>query len=305
MMTTQILTTDRTTASALSNLRADHHNPNDTLQVSVSRPELYLRAASRYFTLLKNDFIGHRPTRDQGHVFKEYERHWTPDNRQYADANDSSRAMFLLQGKPVLVNGWFIVKRYTDLILEAIERLKVTSVLEVGAGRGKNLALFALRKPELELTGLELTDAGVANSLKLADDLPEQFLRVAGVPLNVEAAKASLKKIQFHRGDAMKMPFADKSFDVSFTSLVLEQLPRDFPKVLQEMRRVTRRYCMFNEAFAEANNWRGRKHLERVDYFRTSLKEFERHGLEPVFFTTALPQKFTFRSGFLIARVKD
>ena len=35
----------------------------------------------------------------------------------------------------------------------------------------------------------------------------------------------------------MKMPFADKSFDVSFTSLVLEQLPRDFPKVLQEMRR--------------------------------------------------------------------
>jgi SAM-dependent methyltransferase len=292
-------------AAALLDLRADHDGLDDPWRVPVSRPGLYLRAAKRYLSLLKNDFLGERPTRDVNHVIREYGSQWSPDNRQYAEANDQARAMFLVRGRPVFVNGWFIVKRYTDLILQAIERLQVGSVLEVGSGRGKNLALFALRRPDLQLTGLELTDTGVANSVKLAEDLPPQFLKVAGVSRNLDEARSAVKKIQFHRGDATKMPFADKSFDLSFTSLVLEQIPRDFPKALQEMRRVTRRYCVFNEAFAEANNWRGRKHLTRVDYFRSSFKEFERYGLEPIYFTTDLPQKLTFRSGFLVTRVKD
>ena len=68
---------------------------------------------------------------------------------------------------------------------------------------------------------------------------------------------------------------------------------------------MTRRYCMFNEAFAEANNWRGRKHLGRWTTSGPASRSSSATGLEPVFFTTALPQKFTFRSGFLIARVKD
>jgi SAM-dependent methyltransferase len=292
-------------APDLSGLRADQDPSSEAFRVPASRPMVYLRAAKWYLDLLKSDWLAPRINRDRAHVSGEYEAGWTPDNTDYAAHTDANRAVFLVQGKPVFVNGWFIVKRYTDLILAAIDRLGATSVLEVGAGRGKNLALFALRRPDLELSGLELTSTGVANSLSLVDDLPPQFLQVAGASLTPAEAKERLRRIRFHRGDAMDMPFADKSFDVSFTSLVLEQMPRDYPRVLQQMRRVTRKFCIFNEAFSEANGWRGRTHLKRVDYFRASVEEFARHGLEPIYFTTALPQKLTFRSGFLVARVMD
>ena len=287
----------------LTGLRADQLSPQDRFQVPSSRPQVYLRAARWYLQLLKRDFMTSATNRDAGHVRSEYEGVWTPTNQEFADHMDASRAVFLVRGRPVFVNGWFIVKRYTDAILEAILRLKANSVLEVGSGRGRNLALFALRRPELQLTGLELTSSGVDNSRKLATELPEQFLRTAEFTGSPEEAKARVGRIAFHQGNAMQMPFPDKSFDVSFTSLVLEQLPRDFPRVLQEMRRVTRGYCIFNEAFTEANGWRGKAYLRRLDYFQASQQEFARHGLEPIYFTTALPQKLMFRSGLLVARV--
>jgi ubiquinone/menaquinone biosynthesis C-methylase UbiE len=230
---------------------------------------------------------------------------WTPSNAEYAASEDANRAFFRVRGRPVYVNGWFIIKRYTDLILQALDRLEVESVLEVGAGRGKNLALLALQRPKLKLAGIELTKTGIENSLALAADPPLQLLRTAGVEKVTEEVKARLRQIEFHQGDAMKMPFPDKSFDASFTSLVLEQLPRDFPRALTEMRRVTRKYCVFNEAFSEANNWWGRRQLQRLDFFRSSVEEFPKYGLEPVFFTTALPQKLTFSTGLLVARVRD
>jgi SAM-dependent methyltransferase len=277
-------------------------------QFTINRPtsERYVQAVKWYLTLLKRDLIGgNKLVRDVRLVSAEYEAQWGLTNAQYAAYLDNFKSFVFVRGRPHFVNGWFLFKHYMDVIGDIIDRLRVTSVLEVGAGRGKNLAVLALRRPKLSLTGIELTDNGVASSHSLRDDLPPQFLKVAGVAAFSAEARASVERIDFHQGDATQMPFPDRSFDASFTSLVLEQLPRDYPKALKEMRRVTRKYCIFNEAFHEANNWRGRAYLKRVDFFNARYRDFEKYGLKPVFFTTALPQKMTFRSGCLVTRVMD
>jgi ubiquinone/menaquinone biosynthesis C-methylase UbiE len=290
-------------ASLLAGVRADHDTDGDPYRVPVSRPELYARLARRVIGLARSNLTESPTKRDAAFVSTQYEGVWTPNNREFAAHEDANRGFFLVRGRPVYVNGWFIIKRYVDLIVQALDRLEVQSVLEVGAGRGKNLALIALQRPNLKLTGIELTSAGYANSRQFADDPPEQLLRTAGFTGTTAEAKERLGKIEFHQGNALDMAFSDKSFDASFTSLVLEQLPRDFSRTLTEMRRVTRRFCVFNEAFREANTWWGRVNLRRLDYFNASTKEFAHYGLEPIYFTTALPQKLTFGTGLLVTRV--
>ena len=97
------------------------------------------------------------------------------------------------------------------------------------------------------------------------------------------------------------MPFEDGSFDLAFTYLVLEQIPHLYPQVVAEMARVSRRFCAFVEPFSDANGPLGRAQLRSLDYFRARTDEFRRYGLEPVHFTTAIPQKVHFRTGLLVA----
>ena len=290
---------------ALSGLRADLDPDSDPFRVPLSKKDLYVSAGRRFLQVLRGELGGIRVQRDSTVVTRTYERLWSLDNAKVASDLEDQRVHLLVGNRIVCVNGWFIHRRYTKLILDTAVQLGAQSILEVGSGWGANLALMALRRPDLRFTGLELTSNGVAGSRALVQDLPAQYLRVAEVSALDERRRAALQAIEFHQGNAMQMPFPDKSFDLSFTSLVLEQIPRDYGKALDEMRRVTRKYCIFNEAFAEANNWLGKAHLRRVDYFRASKEEWRRHGLEPVHFTTQLPQKFTFRTGLLVARVLD
>jgi SAM-dependent methyltransferase len=291
--------------AALASLRADLGIEEDPFRLPVSKRQLYLSAGRQFLRNLQNDLRSSPIRRDESYVTDSYERHWRKDNASAAAELDNRRVHLLVGNRLVYVNGWFIHRRYTQLILDAAVKVGAQSILEVGSGWGANLALMALRRPELRFTGLELTDSGIEGSRALMKDLPSQYLRAAGVTELDAQRRAALERVEFHQGNALQMPFADKSFDVSFTSLVLEQIPRDFGKALDEMRRVTRRYCIFNEAFAEANGWLTRAHLRRVDYFRSSKEEWRKHGLEPVYFTTQLPQKLTFRTGLLVARVVD
>ena len=159
----------------------------------------------------------------------------------------------------------------------------------------------------MKLTGIELTPTGVARSRELVAAIPERFLTVGGGVSTSDVRNAdALRRIEFlEEGSALEMPFADRTFDASFTCLVLEQLQQHLPQVLREMRRVTAGYCVFIEAFHEANTPLGRAYLRSRDYFRARYRSFAEHGLEPVYFTTAMPQKLRFRTGLLVARVRQ
>jgi len=70
---------------------------------------------------------------------------------------------------------------------------------------------------------------------------PLRCARRAGVDLNPESAKQLEPGIEFHAGDVRNLPmFPDGSFDVVFTSNLMEHLPskEDVEKMIREARRV-------------------------------------------------------------------
>ncbi|MBA2733540.1 MAG: class I SAM-dependent methyltransferase [Acidobacteria bacterium] len=281
---------------------------NDQYRVATPWPKLYWLAGQEYYAVLKKSAYFNLKVlinRDQETVSDFYESHWSPSNEEYAKELDAKREILLANNRPVFADGWFLHKGYIELLSMAINRCQVESVLEVGAGRGKNLALLALKSPDLRFAGIELTERGVERSRELPEDLPQKFLTVAGYESATEEQKKALRDIDFQQGSALEMPFADKSFDLSYTCLVLEQIPHLYTQVLKEMRRVTRKHCVFIEPFAEANNISGMTYLRGVDYFRYKYKEFAQYGLEPVYFTTDMPQKVRFKTGLLIAQVVE
>lgn len=103
------------------------------------------------------------------------------------------------------------------------------SVIDIGCGSGQHSRMFARRG--LDVTGVELSDTAVGLCR-------ENFAR--------EGLEGT-----FHCGDVRTLPFADKTFDASFLSLVLHHF-LDFEQVLREAARVSKRYVFVFEP--NANN---------------------------------------------------
>jgi SAM-dependent methyltransferase len=230
-----------------------------------------------------------------------YEEHYAQTNADYFETRRGRRGVYVVDGRPVYVTGWFAIGAHVELFDAIIGATGAQSVLEVGSGRGTNLALLALRRPENRHCGVELTAAGVERGRELVADPPHALAELAGLPKIDDDERRALRAVEFIRADATTLPFDDGEFDLSYTSLVLEQIPRSYPAVVREMARVTRRYCVFLEPFREANSRLGRDYLASLDYFRASFKEFGKYGLRPVHFSTMVPQKLHFGSAVLVA----
>lgn len=112
---------------------------------------------------------------------------------------------------------------------QMLDGLSLQCVLEVGCNRGHNLVLLA------ELLG-ETCD-------------------VVGIEPNrhaLELARQATPKIGVLHGNAFDLPFKDCSMDLVFTAGVLIHIgPAELPRALAEMARVSRRYLLAIEYFAE------------------------------------------------------
>ncbi|HWM87051.1 MAG TPA: pseudaminic acid biosynthesis-associated methylase [Kofleriaceae bacterium] len=101
--------------------------------------------------------------------------------------------------------------------------LPLTSILEVGCNLGWNLTYLSRLGP-YRLVGIEPQPEVVRRGRKRGDDF------------------AILE------GDAFDLPFKDGTFDLVFTSGVLIHIhPRDLPRALSEIERVSRRYVIYVE----------------------------------------------------------
>jgi pseudaminic acid biosynthesis-associated methylase len=110
-----------------------------------------------------------------------------------------------------------------------LEGLPIKRVLEVGCNRGHNLrALVELLGDRSEVVGVE----------------PNQYA--------LELARATSVKVSVLHGDAHALPASDEYFDLVFTAGVLEHIPlEDLPAALKEIYRVSKRYILMIEYFAE------------------------------------------------------
>jgi len=120
--------------------------------------------------------------------------------------------------------------------------LPIKRVLEVGCNRGHNLVCLA------ELLGGESDVVGVE---------PNRYA--------LELARASSVKVGVLYGHAFDLPFKDGYFDLVFTAGVLIHIPLgDLPLALSEIYRVSKRYILAIEYFAQEEtvvHYRGHDNL--------------------------------------------
>jgi len=110
-------------------------------------------------------------------------------------------------------------------LIEYIEQLNPSSILEVGCGYGRNLLLF---NPNLQVTGIDFSKEMLKKGKYLCRH------------------RANIKLIEM---DAKKMKFPDNGFDIVFTDTVLAHIPnKEIAKSIDEIKRVAAKFVIIKES---------------------------------------------------------
>jgi len=241
--------------------------------------------------------------RSNTYVRNSYESAWSGTNLEwYQGITDKNNPTPRREGNTIFIgDGLLILSAHMQMLSHIFDQLECNSILDVGSGRGNNIIALASLNPDREFYGVELTKSGYERSLQWGHDLKIRPMPL--VDIGEDVTKIDFRKVHFFNSSATALPLQDKSVDVCFTNFALEQIPRDYPKALSEMRRVTRKYGVFIESFRESLSFVDTLDLKNRDQFRFSYKEFERYGFRPVFFSTDFIRKTKFGSGLLIAEI--
>ena len=213
----------------------------------VRRPDL-LRLA-KYVLREAKMALGGREERTPEHVRTSYEQLAV----NFYEASERMRP-FIVDGRLRSANGWAFRREIARRIIDQTGGRG--RLLEVGAGDGINVWTIDQTQPHhrLHVTGFDFA----ANRVQLAATQAPQH--------------------DWCVGDARRIPFADDSFDITYTVHCLEQLPYYATAVLREMRRVGRAVLLF-EPFYEHQNVVGKMHNRSRDYVRDLSSSVEAAGL--------------------------
>jgi SAM-dependent methyltransferase len=239
-------------------------------------------------------------------VAREYNDEWLSiDHRSYSvDAAPGKQSLWQWGNQLTLASNRGGTRVRQLLLIRTIELLKPKRVLEVGCGNGINLLLLAGRFPEIEFTGIDLTQAGPAAAQRVQqqnDLLPTHLQAFAPLSLHDPAA---FKRVTFQSGDATALPFAPNSFDLVITVLALEQMERIRDQALNEIARVSAGHAFMIEPFREANaTGITRRYVVARDYLRARVADLPGHGLQPLWATADMPQEAFLKACAVLAKV--
>lgn len=122
-------------------------------------------------------------------------------------------------------------RAFKEAIHRLVQQTGARSVLDAGCGEGFLVHYLARKDPRLRLTGVDVREEAIAHARNRYPD----------------AAR-------FRKGSLYKLPFSDNSFDAVLCSEVLEHM-EDVDRVLQELKRVTRRYVIVTAAREPFFKW--------------------------------------------------
>lgn len=142
------------------------------------------------------------------------------------------------------------MKLIREEIRQILSDYKFNNILEVGAGELTTLEdIFAFKKGEIDCYGIDLS----LNRLK--HGIHEFRKRHSKIPY---VAKAN----------AIKLPFADNSFDLVITRHTLEQMPKIFKFSIDEIIRVSKKHVVFFEPSFELGTLTQKIKMLNSDYVR-------------------------------------
>ena len=240
-------------------------------------------------------FLGWMPAkqRRESTVSEEYSKAWQADEyAKYSLTVPPPRLKpWEWRGRHMFASDIGAVRFRQLLLSRVVEQVKPRSVLEVGCGNGINLLLLACRYPEIEFTGIELTQQGHQAAVKLQKlaTLPQPMQDYAPLPL---VDPTAFRRIRFLQGNAICLPFGDRSIDLVFTVLAVEQMERVRHQALQEIARVVRRHILMIEPFRDVNDsgW-PRRNVIRRNYFRGRIANLSGYGFRPLLAIRDFPQE--------------
>lgn len=259
------------------------------------------RLRKRLIKRIGNGWFGR--VRSTARVRNEYEAAWQAGHTRYdITRGPQSFTPWRWRDQDLLVDAAGSARMRNIMFGAVISALKPKRVLEVGCGEGINMFLLAGAFPEVSFTGLELTDTGHAEALKLQAGaaLPEHLMAYAPLP---QKDKQAFKRITFVQGNACAMPYEAGAFDLVMTVLSVEQMEQVRTEALTEIARVTGGHLLSLEPFRDVNDTLLRRlNVASRDYFRGSIAEMRNFGLEPVWATDDFPQEVFLGSALVLSR---
>jgi ubiquinone/menaquinone biosynthesis C-methylase UbiE len=248
---------------------------------------------------------GREANRDRDLIERDYSVWATMSYERYRTDRDNLQGTpWWWRGERLALDGAGAARLRAVLFAAVLNQLKPRRVLEVGSGNGINLLALAGAYPQIEFTGLELTQGGVEQARVAQTDGAIGNVLHTYSPLEVVDPSA-IKRIRFIQGDASAMPFEASSFDLVMTVLAVEQMESIRSAALSEISRVTNGHVLMLEPFRDVNE-RGLKRLyaQSRGYFRGSIGELRDYGLEPLWATADFPQE-TFLGTALVLAAKE
>ncbi len=203
----------------------------------------------------------------------------------------------------ILANSGGVSQPHLDRLMHAISTLRPRRVLEVGSGAGHNLFALAAEFPDIAFEGLELSSAGIETCRRAQsmEHLSPKLIAYSPRPPRDETA---YRRIVFSQGSAADMPYPDKSFDLVFTRLAIEQMDQIKHLVFAEVARVSEKHCVFIEPFADyADNLLRQRAALKKNHFREPVSYLLQFGLVPKLAFHDWPQKLDQGIGMVLAEV--
>ena len=258
--------------------------------------------ARRWVSTIARMVTGRESSRERGTIEREYKDAWGAGYQRYRlGRSDLKGKPWAWRGRKLLLDPAAATRLRTVLFAAVLDQLKPRRVLEVGSGNGINLLSLAGAFPDIEFTGLELTQEGVEQARRAQSDSAIAEIVQAYSPLETRDPSA-VSKIRFVQGDASEMPFEDGSFDLVMTVLAIEQMESIRAAALREIARVTRGHVLMLEPFRDVNSTGLRRlYVRSRGYFQGSIGELGDFGLEPFWATADFPQESFLGTALVLA----
>ena len=244
-----------------------------------------------------------KQARPQTLVSDHYDTHWTkiPWPKTNEPNPEEKGVVSIWDEEGILIRRYGRKRAHHLLFARLVRELKPRTALEVGCGNGINLLIMATLFPEIQWTGVELTEAGVqvGKSIQRQRELPAVLREFSSEPI-VDAT--AHQRVTMRQGDASQLPFREKEFGSVFSFQALEQMQSIRDKAVSEMARVASKYVICTEPFAEWNQSKIQKHyMGARGYLNLSVEELPQFGLKPFLVFGDWPHKLASGVGLVAA----
>lgn len=235
-------------------------------------------------------------------VREAYSSRWTrTDYPSPADATAPAH-LYDWHAEGLELRSWGIKRIHQRMLWRCMKELRPRSVLEVGFGNGLNLLALSTAFPGVRWAGIELSPVGVARAREMQRE-PELLPAIAQFCSWPNNAPQAYRNIDFQEGDASRLPFDDRSFDLVFTLVAVAHMEEIRDAAVAELARVSGKWVIMVEPLAEFNREPLRSVCTRAKgFFSLGLRDLKRFGLEPVFVFDDIPQRITRAVGLVLAR---